>query len=360
MKVSRSKTLTLLLLGIALALPGIAAYGQPPRDDATKVAIAVVRSKLATITQRYYCRINSGRHIEIRAPADGYLQELAVSEGQAVKQGDLLFKFAPVLHQARLNAELAEVQIAELEFNNAKKLFEKNRVSENELQLHTAKLEKAKAKADLARAELNFTDIRAPFDGLIDRLPRQQGSFVLKGETLTNLFENSVMRVYFDVPESNYLEYMAGRGENQASSEVKLTLVDATTFPHVGKFGAIEAAFDSKSRTIVFRADFPNPEGLLRHGQAGIVSLDHELKDAIAIPQRATFEDIGKRWVYVVDKAQIAHRREIVVQNEKEDQFIVKKGLETGDTIVVDGVRQIRDGEKLEGLDQDPDEQKEQ
>jgi membrane fusion protein (multidrug efflux system) len=358
MKVSRAKTLT--LLGIALALPGIAAYGQPPGDDATKVTVAVIRSKPATLTQRYICRISSHRHIEIRAPEDGYLDEIAVREGQAVKKGDLLFKFAPVFHQARLDAELAEVQIAELEFNNTKRLVASKTVSEYELQLQTAKLAKAKAKAALARAELDFTAVKAPFDGLIDRIPSQQGSLVLKGETLTNLYENSVMRADFNVPEANYLEHMAGRrGEDQVSPEMKLTLADHTTFPHAGKFGAIEAAFDSKTGTIVFRADFPNPEGLLRHGQTGIVSLDHEVKDAIVIPRRATFEDAGAWWVYLVDKARIAHRQPIIIQSETDDQFIVKLGVETGDTIVVDGVRQVRDGEKLEGLAQDPDEQKE-
>jgi membrane fusion protein (multidrug efflux system) len=357
MKVLRTKTLT--LLGIALALPGIAAHGQQLPEGATKITVAVVRSKPATTTQRYYCRISSQRHIEIRAPEDGYLEEIAVREGQAVKKGDLLFKFAPVIHQARLDAELAEVQIAELEFNNTKRLFASKTVSEDELQLHTAKLAKAKAKAALARAELDFTTVKAPFDGLVDGIPSQQGSLVLKGETLTNLYENSVMRADFNVPEANYLKHMAGRrGEDQVSPEMKLTLADHTTFPHAGKLDAIKAAFDSKTGTIVFRADFPNPEGLLRHGQTGIVSLDHELKDAIVIPQRAAFEDVGTWWVYLVDKARIAHRQPIVIQNETEDQFIVKQGVETGDTIVVDGVERIRDGEKLEGVELDRDEQK--
>ena len=105
MQVSRAQTL--ILLGIALAVPGCTAYGQQPRDDAKKVTLAVVGSRPATVTQRYTCRISSHRHIEVRAPEDGSLQEIAVTEGQAVKKGDLLFKFVPALHQARLDAERA-------------------------------------------------------------------------------------------------------------------------------------------------------------------------------------------------------------------------------------------------------------
>src|SRR5262249_41620989 len=153
---------------------------------------------------------------------------------------------------------------------------------------------------------------------------------------------------YFNVPEVTYLEHVAGREGNRESPEVKLTLADHTKFSHAGKIGAIEAAFNSETGTIAFRADFSNPEGLLRHGQSGTVSIDREQKDAIRIPQRATFEDRGVRSVYAVDKDKVAHRREVVVQNEAEDYFVVKKGVEAGDTIVVDGVRLVRDGEKIE------------
>ena len=77
------------------------------------------------------------------------------------------------------------------------------------MQLFKAKLAKAKAKADLAKAELNFTKVKAPFDGIVDRLHEQQGSLVKEGDILTTLSDNSVMWVYFNVPEDHYLEYMA-------------------------------------------------------------------------------------------------------------------------------------------------------
>jgi membrane fusion protein (multidrug efflux system) len=346
MKVSRAQTL--ILLGITLALPGGTAYGQQPRDDAKKVTAAVVRSKPATVTRRYACRISSHRHIEVRAPEDGYLQEVAVGEGQAAKKGDVLFRFAPVIHRARRDSELAEVRIAELELGNAKRLFDRKVISEDELKLQAAKLDKARARAKLAEAESGTADVKAPFDGLIGRLPRQQGSLVLKGEALTDLFDNGVVRAYFDVPEATYLEHMAGRGEDRASPEVKLILAGNTEFPHAGKIGAIEAAFNSGTGTIAFRADFPNPEGLLRHGQTGNVLIHRTLKDAVVIPQRATFELLDKRYVYVVGEDHVAHQRLIAIQHELEDKFIVRSGLDAKDKIVLEGVREVRDGDKVD------------
>jgi membrane fusion protein (multidrug efflux system) len=346
MKVSRFQML--ILLWIPLCLSERNAAGQKPKDEAQKVTVTTVQSKPVTITQQYVCKIYSRRRIEVRAPAEGYLTAIPIKEGQAVKTSETMFEIGEILNKARLDAKLAERDIAQLELNNIKKLAEKQGVSQFEVKLFEAKLAKVKAEVDLALAELNFTKIKAPFDGLVGRLPRKRGSFVLKGETLTTLSDNSLMWVYFNVPEARYLEYMAERVENQQNQDLGLILADHNKFPHAGKLDAIEAEFNTETGDIAFRADFPNPDRLLRHGQTGTVLIKRVLNDAIVIPQRATFENLARRYVYVVDKDDVAHQREIVIQNESEDLFVIKKGVEVGDKIVLDGVRLVRDGDKVE------------
>ena len=125
-------------------------------------------------------------------------------------------------------------------------------------------------------------------------------------------------------------------------------LANGDKFQQTGKIGAIEADFNNETGNIPFRADFPNPDGLLRHGQTGNVLIHRRLNDAIVIPQRATFEILDKRYVYVVGKDDVVHQREIVVQNELDDIFVIKNGLDVNDKIVLEGVRQVRDGEKVE------------
>ena len=195
---------------------------------------------------------------------------------------------------------------------------------------------------------MNFTMVKAPFDGIVDRLHEQQGSLIKEGDILTTLSDNSVMWVYFNVPEARYLEYMAGQDQDEGDRKIELVLANGNKFQHAGKIGAIEANFNNETGNIPFRADFPNPDGLLRHGQTGNVLIHRTLKNAIVIPQRATFEILDKRYVYVVDKDDVVHQREIVVQNELEDIFVIKKGLDVNDKIVLEGVRQVRDGEKVE------------
>lgn len=323
-----------------------------------KHTIVVTSPKVmdVTITQPYVCQIHSRRHIEVRALEGGYLSEIHVNEGQAVKQGDLMFKILPILYQARLDAEQAEAQLAQLEYNNTKRLSEQNVVSENELKLIEAKLAKAQAKVKLAKAELDFTNIVAPFDGIVDRQHEQLGSLIAEGDVLTNLSDNALMWVYFNVPEAAYLEYMADKSQKKADDRVELRLANGNLFDHVGEISVIEAQFNNETGNIPFRADFPNPDGLLRHGQTGTVLISRVHEGAVVIPQRATFEVLDKRYVFVVDEEDVVHQRLITVEHEKEDIFLVGGGLSASDKIVLEGVREVRDGEEIEFTFQAPDE----
>jgi membrane fusion protein (multidrug efflux system) len=313
-----------------------------------KIVVTSAKAMDVAITQPYVCRIHSQRHINVRALDSGYLQEISIKEGQAVKKGQSMFKILPVLYEAKYEAEKAEARLAELEYNNTKKLFEQNQavVSQNEVAKFQAKLTKAQAMVKLAEAELNFTNVTAPFDGIVDRVHEQLGSLI-KGDILTTLSDNSVMWVYFNVPENQYLEYMANRKQHEAEDKFELVLADQTKFPQPGRLGAIEAKFNDETGTIAFRADFPNPDGLLRHGQTGTILIHRKLHDAIVIPMRATYEIMGKRYVYVVDRDDVVHRREIVPQHEMDDIYVIKKGVGVGDRIVLEGIRQVRDGEKV-------------
>src|SRR5262249_32601154 len=157
---------------------------------------------------------------------------------------------------------------------------------------------KAKAKAELAAGELNFTYGKAPFDGIVDRLHEREGSLIKEGDILTTLSDNSVMWVDFNVPEPRYLEYNAPRGKRKAvsqhlklvASRIELVLADANKFEYdAGDSVTVEAKFNNETGNIAFRADFPNPDRLLRHGQTGTVLIYETSKDAIIIPWRATF-----------------------------------------------------------------------
>ncbi|MEZ4281712.1 MAG: efflux RND transporter periplasmic adaptor subunit [Myxococcota bacterium] len=308
--------------------------------------------------QSYVCQIHSRRHIELRALQGGYLQEIRIQEGQSVKQGQLLFKILPVVYQARLETDRAKLNLAEITLENTKKLFEKKVVSDQELAMATAERDRAQAEYDLASAEYGFTNIVAPFDGIVDRQYMQQGSLVEEGDILTTVSDNGLMWVYFNVPEANYLRYKSLPNANDPENSQRLHLSGATIElrlangaifdQNAGDTVTVESDFDNKTGNIQFRADFPNPDRLLRHGQTGTLMINETLHDALVIPQRATFEILDRQYVYVVDAEGVAHQREIKVAHELEDVFVVGSGLEESDQIVLEGVRQVRDGQSLE------------
>lgn len=320
-----------------------------------RIVVTTPIPKNVTTTQQYVCQIHSCRHIEVRALETGYLEKIPVREGQDVKEGELMFTVIPTLYKARLDTDLAEAQQVQIEANNTQTLYEKRVVSQQEVALAQAKVAKAKAKVDLARAELNFASVRAPFNGIIDRLHQQQGSLVEEGDILTTLSDNSLMWVYFNVPESRYLEYMANLKENK-DLKIELKLANGTVFEHLGKIGAIEADFNNTTGNIAFRADFPNPDRLLRHGQTGTVLLSRVKPGSIVIPQRAVFEILAKRYVFVVDDENRVHQREVIVDDELDDIYTIKEGLEVTDKIILEGIRQVSDGDVVEFDVANPDE----
>lgn len=357
------------LLSSAL-IPGCSLSQTPEegaqREERQEIVATRPIAKDVVTTQQYVCQIHSRRHIEVRALERGYLEEVHVQEGQSVKQGEVMFKIVPVLYQASLDTEMAHAEVERIRFNNTALLTKNSIVSNQELAMAKAELAKAKAQVKKAQAELNFTMLRAPFDGIVDRQHEQLGSLVEEGDVLTTLSDNQVMWVYFNVPEARYLQYKADNTKD--SLEIRLKLANGDTFAYPGKIGAIEADFNNETGNIAFRADFPNPDGLLRHGQTGTILIRRKLPGAIVIPQRSTYEILAKKYVFVLDpdskpgakesaKAQgkepaeehgVVHQREISIQEELDDIYVIKDGLKVTDKIIFEGVRQVRDGDEAE------------
>lgn len=299
-----------------------------------------------SIVKDYVCQVKSIRHIELRALERGYLQDTYVDEGQTVKRGQLMFQIMPKLYQAEKKKAQAEANYAEIEYLNTKNLAEKNVVGQNELALAKAKYDKALAELALAQVHVGFTEIRAPFDGMMDRLRVRQGSLIDEGDLLTTLSDNSKMWVYFNVPEAEYLDYQ----ENKATDSmlvVNLLMANNKMFEFPGLVETIEADFNNETGNIAFRATFPNPKGLLRHGETGNIQIVKSMKDALLIPQKATFEVLDKKFVYVINEQDEAVPRPISILSEMEDLYEVGAGLKEGDKILLEGLRVVKAKEKI-------------
>ncbi len=307
-----------------------------------------------TLEREYVAQIQAIQHIEVRALERGYVDDIYVDEGQEVSKGDRMFQVLPRVYEAELQRAAAEAQFASIEYDNTRALADGHVVSPNELKLAQARRDKAHAEQALAQAHLDLARIEAPFDGIMGRLEVRRGSLVEEGELLTTLADNHKVWVYFNVTEAEYLDYRR-RMNRHDPFEVQLRLANGEMFEHPGLVETIEADFDNETGTIAFRATFPNPDGLLRHGETGNIVVTTPLKDAMIIPQKATFSVLDKTCVYVVDEEGIAHQREIAIKASKPHVYLVEHGLEDDERILIDGLRKVRDGHEVATVYQTPE-----
>ncbi|HEX5170994.1 MAG TPA: efflux RND transporter periplasmic adaptor subunit, partial [Cyclobacteriaceae bacterium] len=307
-------------------------------ESEAKFSVTSPERKDTAVTKKYVCQIRSIQHIELRALEKGYLQNIFVDEGQFVKKGQRMFQIMPMLYNAELQKAQAEANFAEIEYQNTASLASRNIVAPNELAMAKAKLDKANAELALAQVHLGFTEIKAPFDGYMDRFHVRLGSLVDEGDLLTSLADNSKMWVYFNVPEAEYLEYESNvKGKDK--TKVKLMMANSRMFDQEGVVETIEADFNNETGNIAFRATFPNPDGLLRHGETGNVLLNVPIKDGLLVPQKATFEVLDKKYVFVIDENNIVKSRLITVGAEMPHVFVVTSGLTENDKILLEGLR---------------------
>lgn len=344
----------LMLMGLA-ALLGHSSCSSRVEEETQETEFTVTSplKKDTAITRDYVCQIRAIQHIEIRALERGYVQGIYVDEGQHINKGQLMFKIMPLLYQAEQQKAQAEANFAEIEYLNTKALADSNVVSKNELALAKAKFDKAKAELSLATVHLGFTDIKAPFGGIMDHFHVRLGSLVDEGDLLTTLSDNSQMWVYFNVPEAEYLNYKT-KVQNANMLKVGLLMANNQLFKYSGVVKTIEADFNNETGNIAFRATFPNPDGLLRHGETGNVQIVEPINNALIIPQKATFEILEKKYVFVIDKDDIARQREITIGAEIPDLYVITAGLSESDKIVLEGIRKVKNDTKIEYKYEDP------
>jgi len=296
--------------------------------------------------KEYVAQIQSIQNVEIRAKVKGFLDKINVDEGQFVKAGQLLFTIRPVEFEAELLKAHAEVKAAEIEVMNNKKLAEKNIVSPTELATAQAKLDQANAEEKLAALYLSYTSIKAPFDGIVDRIKFKVGSLIDEGGLLTTISNNKEMYAYFNVSEPEYLSFMT---QNNVGNKTAANLILANNQLHKypGTIETIEAEFDNNTGTIPFRAKFPNPDFLLKHGETGKVQINMSIKDAILIPQKATYELQDKIYVYVLNEKNVIESRNVIIKQKLSNIYVVESGLTENDKILLEGLQMVKDDDKI-------------
>jgi membrane fusion protein (multidrug efflux system) len=360
-----------LLLCAALAACKTA---PPPPIVPPAVVVQPVEVRDTPVQAEFTGQVRGGEDVEVRARVAGFLQSMHYREGSPVRKGDLLFTIDSKPFQAtvaRARADLAEAKAGHnrsvIQVNRLKPLAAQNAVSQQDLdnalageEASRAAVTAAEAQVTTAEIDLGYTRVTSPISGTAGNRLVDVGSFVGSPQptVLTVVSSLDTVRFDFTISESEYLALARaaaaeGRSGPKDEAQLELVLADGSVHPRKGRVTVVGRGVSAETGTLPLQASFPNPGGLLRPGQFGRIRLPISTrKNAIVIPQRAVQELQGTYNVFVVGADSVAQIREVKLANRTESDWVVSKGLEPADRIVVEGIQKVRPGTKVRPMTQ--------
>lgn len=320
-----------------------------------------------TLESVYPVTIKGKEDIEIRPRIDGFIDDIYIDEGAVVTAGQVLFKInspqaEQALETARAAVAAAEAQqnTALLNFKRMLPLSEKNIISNVQMETYqyaynSASAAKAQADAALKNAEatIGWTSVTSPVSGLIGSVPYRRGSLVNSQNVLTTVSNVSRIFAHFSLNEKALTRFLDNlEGETQAEKiknapEITLTLSDGSVYSEKGRIETITGTLNITTGSAGFRVEFPNPQGRLRSGTSGRITIPRTVEKALLIPQKATFAQQDKVLAYQVQADSVVQRVISVIATTDGKSYVVTHGLSKGDRIVTDGIATLRNGQKI-------------
>lgn len=352
----------------AVVLTSCGSKSKQMGEASNDFAVETVQATTADLKTSYPATIKGMQDIEIRPKVSGYLVKLLVDEGSTVRKGQPLFLIDSEQYRAAVKAAQAQVKVCKaniatqkLTVENKRMLFKQNIISNYDLQMaentltsYEAQLAAAQAQLQSAQDNLSWCTVTSPADGVVGSIPYRVGSLVSaqSAEALTTVSNISKMYVYFSMTEKQLLALTREAGGINAAIKkmpaVSLVLSDGSTYSQSGTISTVSGVIDSSTGSVQMRATFDNAQHVLRSGGTGSILVPTHSNDAIMVPQSATFDVQDKKFVYVVNNDKSVATREITVLPQNDGQtYVVASGLRSGERIVVDGVNQLKNGQKI-------------
>lgn len=356
------KTKVLIICLSALALLGSCTGKKTTKEAATAYKTMTVRATDVTLQSEYSARLEGQQTVEIRPEVGGKIVRICIKEGDKVRRGQTLFVIDQVPYKAAYDEAkaseayaAAQLATAQLTLESTEQLNQGRVVGDYELKTarnavasSRAALQQARAKVVSAAQDLAHTEVRSPADGVAGMIPYRVGSLVSSSisEPLVTISNSSRMFAYFSMTEKQVTELMAKYGsiDNLLRQMPDVSLLTATGKPYSekGRIAAVSRIVSQGTGAVTLRADFDNPNGLLIGGGSATVVVPTTLRNAIVVPQGATYELQNKTFAYrMVDGKPQSVPVEVFRLNNG-TEFVVEKGLKPGDVIISEGAGLVR------------------
>jgi len=353
---------TLLILSLVfLAVSCGEKTEQAAAPKAPPAAIPVTQLQTKTVTgyTEYPATIEGIVNSDVRAKTSGYVEKVYVDEGQKVRKGQVLFKLETQSLSQDASAAKARVNVAQVEVDKLIPLVEKNIISA--VQLETAKANLAQAKANLSgvSANIGYATIKSPIDGYVGAINFREGALISPSDAspLTTVSEISQVYAFFSFNEAQYIDLLQNaKGKTKAeriknAPDLSLILANGTVYSEKGRIQTSTGQINQSTGTIAIRAAFDNPKEILTNGNSGKIRLPIEYKDAIVVPQSATFEQQKDIVIYTLGADNKIKATLIKIAGVVDNLYVVESGLKAGDKIIISGVNKLRNGATISPQD---------
>ena len=340
-----------------------------PKEVPSSFETMTVKKSDIEVPYKFSARMKGQNDVTITPQVSGQLMKIAVSEGQQVKKGQVLFvidsrnaQLELEAAQANLQAALAQENSAKLEYESNKNLFEKKIVSsymlnnsENSYKQAQASVSQARAAVNRAKVNLGFCTITASVPGIIGEIPVRTGDQVSPMTQLTMLSGNTTMYAEFSVTEA-IVEAMVKEGMKANEVEkyianlppATFVMKNGTEYPHKGRVVSLTGVVNSETGSLTSKVSFPNPDGHLYSGIQGTIVMPFAERSVIVVPQYAVVRLQDKAQVYKVKADSTATAIEVTTEDTGNGKdFIVTSGLNEGDQIVTTGANNVTEGQKV-------------
>lgn len=348
--VTLSTVLCLSLLLTACSQDKGKAQGPPP----PLVTAFAVEKKDHSYPSEYQAQTQGSRAVEVRARVSGIIEKRLYEEGAYVKEGQVLFQLERDQYEALVQEAAAQMDRAKREWDRIRPLYEKNAVSQKDRDNAKAAFDSAKAALRTAKINLDYCRVVSPVSGFSGKQQYTPGNLVNNNSPLTTVNQTEPLFVNFAIagPAMMRTQQLAAEGRLILPANRRYTahirLLDGAMYEKEGVVTFVDTQVDPLTGVVKARAEFPNPNGRVLPGQfVRLYMTGAVLKDAVLIPQKAVMLTQMGNLVMVLSAENIVEPRPIIISDSVGDMYLVDKGLQGGERIILEGLIKARPGQAV-------------